>query len=45
MYTLSGHNLNEKKLHTYLGITIENTMSWSSHIQSISDKATSVKFY
>ena len=32
-YTLSGHNLDIKKLHTYLGVGIDNNMSWSSHIQ------------
>jgi len=46
-YTLPGHNLNEKKPHTYLGMTIDNTMSWSSDVQSISKRATKVliKFY
>ena len=41
-YTLSGHNLDIKKLHTYLGVGIDNNMSWSSHIQMISNKSTKV---
>ena len=34
-YTLMGHNLEIKKLYTYLGVGIDNTMSWSSHIQMV----------
>ena len=41
-YTLSGHNLNIKKSHTYLGVANDNTMSWSSHIQTVSKRATKV---
>ena len=41
-YTLLGHILDIKKLHTYLGIGIDNTMSWSSHIQTISNRSTKV---
>ena len=41
-YSLSGHNLDIKKLHTYLGVGIDNNMSWSSHIQMISNKSTKV---
>ena len=31
-----------KKCHTYLGVAIDNTMSWSSHIQTVSNRATKV---
>ena len=41
-YTLSGHNVDIKKCHTYLGVAINNTMSWSSHIQTVSNRATKV---
>ncbi len=41
-YTLMGHNLEIKKLYTYLGVGIDNTMSWSSHIQMISNRSTKV---
>ena len=34
-YQLLGHFLNVKKLHTYLGIGNDNTISWSSHVQTI----------
>ena len=37
-----GHNLEVKKLHTYLGLGIDNTISWSSHIQMISNRSTKV---
>ena len=36
---LSGHNFHIKKLHTYLGVGIDN-MSWFSHIQMINNKST-----
>ena len=39
-YQLLGHFLNVKKLHIYLGIGIDNTMSWSSHAQTISNRST-----
>ena len=39
-YQLLGHFLDVKKLHTYLGIGIDNTMSWSSHVQTISNRST-----
>ena len=41
-YTISGHNVDIKKCHTYLGVAIDNTMSWSSHIQTVSNRATKV---
>ena len=41
-YTLSGRNVDIKKCHTYLGVAIDNTMSWSSHIQTVSNRATKV---
>ena len=41
-YTLMGHTLEIKKLYTYLGVGIDNTMSWSSHIQMISNRSTKV---
>ena len=41
-YTLMGHNLEVKKLHTYLGLGIDNTISWSSYIQMISNRSTKV---
>ena len=41
-YQLLGHFLDVKKLHTYLGIGIDNTMSWSSHVQTISNRSTKV---
>ena len=37
-YTLMGHNLEVKKLHTYLGLGVDNSISWSSHIQTISNR-------
>ena len=37
-----GHNLEIKKIYTYLGVGIDNTMSWSSHIQTISNRSTKV---
>ena len=36
------HNLEVKKLHTYLGLGIDNIISWSSHIQTISNRLTKV---
>ena len=41
-YTLASHNINIKKLHTYLGVGIDSNMTWSSHIQTISNKSTKV---
>ena len=41
-YQLLGHFLNVKKLNTYPGIGIDNTMSWSSHVQTISNRSTKV---
>ena len=41
-YTLMDHNLEIKKLYTYLGVGIDNTMSWSLHIQMISNRSTKV---
>jgi len=45
-YTLSIANcsLSLKKSYTYLtvGVTFDNTMSWSSHIQAVSNRATKV---
>ena len=41
-YILIGHNLEVKKLHTYLSLGIDNTISWSSHIQTISNRSTKV---
>ena len=38
-YILMGHNLEVKKLHTYHGLGIDNTISWSSHIQTISNRS------
>ena len=37
-----GHFLDVKKLHTYLGIGFDNTMSWSSHVQKTSNRSTKV---
>ena len=42
VYQLLGHFLDVKKLHTYLGIGIDNTMSWSSLVQTISNRSTKV---
>ena len=42
VYTLIDCNLHVKKLHTYLGVEIDNTMSWSPHIQTVSNRATKV---
>jgi len=39
-YTLLGHDIAIKKLYTYLGVGINNTMTWSSHTQTISNKST-----
>ena len=41
-YTLASHNIAIKRLHTYLGVGIDNNMTWSSHIQTISNKSTKV---
>ena len=41
MYTLIC-NLDVKKLHTYLGVEIDNTMSWSPHTQIVCNRATKV---
>ena len=41
-YTLANHNIAIKRLHTYLGIGIDSNMTWSSHIQTISNKSTKV---
>ena len=40
--TLASHNIAIKRLHTYLGIGIDSKMTWSSHIQTISNKSTKV---
>ena len=44
VYTLMNCNLHVKRLHTYiyLGVEIDNTMSWSPHIQTVSNRATKV---
>ena len=42
VYTLMDCNLDVKRLHTYLDVEIDNTMSWSSHIQTVSNRATKV---
>ena len=45
-YTLASHNIAIKRLHTYLGVGIDSNMTWSSHIQTISNKSTKVfKFH
>ena len=41
-YTLMDHNLEVKKLHTYLDLGIDNTISWSLHIQMICNRSTKV---
>ena len=41
-YTLMGHNLEVKKLYTYHGLGIDNTISWSLHIQTINNRSTKV---
>ena len=41
-YTLASHNIAIKRLHTYLGVGIDSNMTWSSHIQTISNKSTKV---
>jgi len=38
-YLLNGYLLDTKTEHTYLGITLQNMMSWASHINSIVNKA------
>ena len=40
--TLASHNIAIKRLHTYLGEEIDSNMTWSSHIQTISNKSTKV---
>ena len=42
VYTLIDCNLHVKRLHTYLGVEIDNTISWSPHIQTVSNRATKV---
>ena len=41
-YTLSGQALTSKSQHPYLGIVFDNTMSWSTHIQMVSNRAMKV---
>ena len=41
-YTLASHYIAIKRLHTYLGVGIDSNMTWSSHIQTISNKSTKV---
>ena len=38
-YQLLDHFLDVKKLHTHLDLGIDNTMSWSSHVQAISNRS------
>ena len=40
VYTLIDCNLHVKRLHIYLGVEIDNTMSWLPHIQTVSNRAT-----
>ena len=42
VYTLIDCNLHVKRLHTYLGVVMDNTMSWSPHIQTVGNRATKV---
>ena len=42
VYTISGHNIDIKKLHIYIPWSIDNNMSWLSHIQTISNRSTKV---
>ena len=39
-YILQDHVLENRTQSTYLGITLNNTLSWSSHINSIVSRAT-----
>ena len=41
-YVLNGRTLVSKTQHSYLGIVFDSTMSWSPHIQMVSNKATKV---
>jgi len=41
-YTLSGHEIAIKDRHVYLGVEIDNTLKWSSHIKTISNKSTKI---
>ena len=41
-YVLNGYTLVSKTHHPYLGIVFDSTMSWSTHIQMVSNKATKV---
>ena len=41
-YTLSGQALISKSQHPYLGIVFDNTMSWSTHMQRVSNRAMKV---
>ena len=42
MYTLIDFNLHVKRLHTYLGVEIDKTMSWSPHKQTVSNRTTKI---
>ena len=41
-YVLNGYTLVSKTQHPYLGIVFDSTMSWSTHIQMVSNRATKV---
>ena len=41
-YTLNGRALISKSQHPYLGIVFDGTMSWSTHIQMVGNRAVKI---
>ena len=39
-YKLNGHSLNKSSQHPYLGVLLDNKLSWSTHIRNTATKAT-----
>ena len=44
-YTIHGHALEEVDSAKYLGITLQNKLSWKNHIQQITKKANSTRAF
>ena len=44
-YTIHGHTLEEVSSAKYLGVTLENNLSWNSHVDTIAKKANNTRAF
>ena len=44
-YTIHGHTLEEISSAKYLGVTLQNNLSWNSHVDTIAKKANNTRAF